>query len=292
MADLTTLDEAVSAAVAQLGRFGAAYPVYLAPPSGHEIVRATELLEPIALRAASERSIREWTARPQDEDIRAAVSRFARRYCGSIAAAALVPLANGVAFDVGLERVAFVIRNDMPMGVVLGIDSVPPIVSPSRPTGWPHEEARSVPSLSALREAALGSLFGEHLQPAFDAILREIHVSPRLLWSTAAEQIDLLYESAVESLDPRSNEPFQADREAILFAGELPGLSRPNPMRDLLFWETADDPAFPRPLQVRRVCCVNYVVPGRPNTWCRTCGLISPEERLELWRSFRAGLAR
>ena len=78
-----------------------------------------------------------------------------------------------------------------------------------------------------------------------------------------------------------------ADRELMLFGDTLPGIEGKNPMKDLLAWDDfSDDPRFPRPRQVRTVCCANYVVPGRNPRYCRTCGLVSQEQRREYWDRF------
>jgi ferric iron reductase protein FhuF len=290
------LQAAIDAAVARLGRFGGSYPIHLAPPVGHEVVPATETLSDERIRDFSERAILEWTDHPEEEDLRAAISRFMRRYCGSMASAALVPLAAGVALDVALDRISFLIRDDMPKGVVLDLGGGErPIVSPERPTDWPLEAAgvavETVATVAELRRRGLENLVGANLVPAFERVLATVHVSPKLLWSTAAEQIDLLYDNAADGHDAAGFAPFAADRTAILFGDALPGFDGPHPLAGLLEWETVLDPLFPRPLQVRRICCVNYVVPGRPGKYCRTCGLITPEERLAMWRSWKASVS-
>ena len=76
-----------------------------------------------------------------------------------------------------------------------------------------------------------------------------------------------------------------ADREQLLFAKELPGMAGPNPMRDLLYWEPAGDRIHQ--IQVRRVCCANFVVPGRTHGYCRNCDLITEERRLVMWDEYR-----
>jgi ferric iron reductase protein FhuF len=284
-----SLAQKIADDVARLGRFGAAYPIYLEPPAGYEIVDATDILSQANLRHFSERAITEWTQHPEQEDIRAAASRFMRRYCGSVAMAALLPLAHGVALDVALERISFLIRTEMPMGVVIDLAGVPIFTCAERPTHWPVT-GECLDTLSGLRAAAVAGLIVRNLAPAFDAVLRFVQLNPRVLWSTAAEQIDLLYENASDGLSVPEFAPFNADRNVLLFAAQLPGCDGPNPLRDLLEWEDAGDPQFPRPLQVRRTCCVCYVIPGR-NTYCRTCGIISAEQRLALWRSWKATTA-
>ena len=51
-------------------------------------------------------------------------------------------------------------------------------------------------------------------------------------------------------------------------------------------WETI--PGFKRPRQVRKICCINYVIPGRPEPYCRSCGIITRDERLMIWGRYAA----
>jgi ferric iron reductase protein FhuF len=149
---------------------------------------------------------------------------------------------------------------------------------------------RAIPLPWAARRVRDRSCPGRNLAPAFDSVLRFVQLNPRVLWTTAAEQIELMYENAFEGLSESEFAPFDADRRLLLFEERLPGRTGPNPLRDLLEWEYAHDPQLPRPLQVRRTCCVCYVIPGR-NAYCRTCGLISAEQRLALWRAWKASIA-
>lgn len=278
------LGAALADACERVGRFGRSYRVHLAAPAGAELLPATELLRPAVLRAYAARALREWSDHPLDEDPRAAVSRLMRRYCGALAAAALIPLANGVGLDVSRERVTFVIRLEMPGGTV--IDARPGVlVARERPTTWPVQ-GRDLDTSVALRERTL-EIFFSHLASTFDAVLAAVKVAPNLLWSTAAEQIDLLYENAVDTYPGEAYAPFAEDRERILFADAIPGVAGPNPLRGLLYWETIDAPDFPRPIQVRPICCANFIVPGRPTVYCRTCGLITQAQRVTMWREWR-----
>jgi ferric iron reductase protein FhuF len=286
--DHLALGNAIAAGVSRLGRLGAGYPIYLEPRDGYEIVPAADIVSPNNLQTFCERAITEWTEHPAQEDIRAAASRFMRRYCGSVSMAGLLPLAHGVALDVGLERVAFLIRTEMPMGVVVDLEGAPIYTCAERPTSWPVAGLR-LESLNELRARAIDALFVRHMAPAFESVLRFVHLNPRVLWTTAAEQIDLLYENAFEALSESEFAPFDADRRLLLFEEHLPGWTEANPLRGLLEWENANDPLLPRPLQIRRTCCVCYVIPGR-NTYCRTCGLLSAEERLALWRAWKTSV--
>jgi hypothetical protein len=281
----SSLERAVRAAQAKFGRLGASYPIYLNPPPGVEVVPQAELLDLANLSRYFERSIREWTDHPEDEDIRAAASRFLRRFCGSVAAAALVPLANGVAVDVSIPRVSLLIRRDMTLGTVLNLDGAEVYTSAGRETTWPVD-GRTLPTATELRRRAFESLFAENLVPSFERVLQAVHVSPRLLWTTAAESIELMYEYGRVYFDEDSWKPLEEDRLAVHFDAMLPGVAGQNPMLGLLDWEQFDDPLLPGRYQVRRICCVNYVIPGRKPSYCRTCGLLSAAERWELWRRY------
>jgi ferric iron reductase protein FhuF len=286
---VTDLADAIAASVTKLGRVGRAYPIYLEPPAGEEVVAATDIFATANLRHYFHRAIAEWTDHPEEENLRAAASRFMRRYCGSVATAALLPLANGVAVDVALRRVSVVVRSEMPMGVVLDLDDAALATSPERPTTWPIAGV-STTSAHELRNRALRSLFGDNLGPAIERIYHHVHLAPKVLWGTAAEQIDLLYENAVDHHDEPWVRAMADDREAILFAEQVPGVHGPNPMRDLLSWETVADPQFPRPLQVRNACCICYLIPGR-DTYCRSCGRLEPDERLAIWQAWKASVS-
>ena len=139
--------------------------------------------------------------------------------------------------------------------------------------------------LGSLVTAALVPLF-THCAWLFDTVMEHIKVSSQLLWSTAAEQVDGLYENAIDGPDAGVFAHAAADRELMLFGDSLPGVAGPNPMRDVLFWEPYHEGAHR--IQVRRVCCANFVVPGRTQVYCRNCGLITPAERLAKWDEWRA----
>jgi ferric iron reductase protein FhuF len=117
-------------------------------------------------------------------------------------------------------------------------------------------------------------------------VLEVVRVSPRLLWATAAESIELLYEYGRPYFDEDAWKPLEEDRQALHFDATLPGVEGPNPMLGLLEWERFDDPLLLDEYQVRKVCCVNYVIPGRKPSYCRTCGIISAERRRDLWRQY------
>ena len=284
-----SLQSAIYASHQKLGRLGASYAVWLEPPTTWEVIPALELLTTKHMTNFFERAILEWTDHPEEEDIRAAASRFMRRYLLSVAAPAYLALANGVAWDLTLERISIVMRPDLPLGAVIDIRGLDAVTTPERPTRWPITPIKGtmVPTLDDLRDRALRPLFGDVHVRSFERVLGHVHVSPRLLWSTAAENVDYYYDNALALLEGDERAVWAADRERILFGDTLPGIEGESPLAGLLAWDDfRSDPLFPRLLQVRTVCCVNYVVPKRDPRYCRTCGLISPDERHDLWRRY------
>jgi ferric iron reductase protein FhuF len=243
-------------------------------------------MTPGPMRDLAARALKEWTDTPLDQDPRAAVSRMMRRYAGALVTAALAPLAHGMGLDASPDRVRVIIRNDLPRGIVLAVDEV--LVCPERPARW-TVAGRDVGSLGRMREDVFARLFG-HFAWAFERVIANIRVSPQLLWSTVAEQVDLLWENAMDGRDAEVFARAVEDRDLALAGETLPGVPGANPMRDLLFWEPSNEPGHR--VEVRRVCCANFVVPGRPDVYCRNCGLITPAERLAKWSDWRASVKR
>ena len=280
-----TLQAAIYASHQKLGRLGASYAIWLERPPVWETVPCLELLTTERMTDFFERAVAEWSANPNEEDLRAAASRFMRRYLLSVAAPAFLALSNGVAWDLTLDRLSVVMRPDLALGAVIDLRGLATFTSAERPTAWPVE-GRAV-SVAELRDRALRPLFGDVHVRSFERVLSHVRVSPRLLWSTAAENVDYYYSNAIDKVDGAQRERYAADRELMLFGATLPGVEGENPMRGLLAWDDfSDDPRFPRPLQVRTVCCANYVVPGRNPPYCRTCGLRPAEERRAAWTNF------
>jgi len=275
------LQTALDRAVESVGPLARPYPIYLAEPPGAESIAAVDLMESVTLRRYAARAVKEWSDRPLDEDPRAAVSRLIRRYLGSVVTAALVPLVHGVGLELAPERVRVIMQSDLPQGTI--IDAREVLVSAERPATWPVR-GTEVASVAQLRDRVIAALLG-HISWSFAAIIGSIKVSPNLLWSTAAEQVDLLWEYAIDGPTPAAFAAASADREQLLFANALPGIAGPNPMRDLLYWEPAGDRVHQ--IQVRRVCCANFVVPGRTQGYCRNCDLITEERRLVMWDEYR-----
>jgi hypothetical protein len=284
IAETAPLQAALRETVDGIGSFARGYPVYLDAPDGAETISAKELHTPGPLRDFAMRAVKEWTERPLDQDPRAAVSRLIRRYAGSVVTAAMAPLAHGIGLDTSPHRIDVIIKGDLPRGIVLRVDEV--LGCADRPATWPVA-TRQVVSLARMREDVFANLFAGFAW-SFEQVIASIKVSPQLLWSTVAEQVDLLWENAMDGRDAAVFARAVEDRELALTDENLPGVGGPNPMRDLLFWEPSNEEGHR--VEVRRVCCANFVVPGRPDVYCRNCGLITPAERLTKWSAWRASV--
>ena len=274
---------ALQRAVESVGPYQRPYPMYFEEQPGLEVVPVVELMRAPVLRGYAARAVKEWSDRPLDEDPRAAVSRLVRRYLGSLTTAVLAPLAHGMAIDVSPERVGAIVQKDLPQGIVLRVDEV--LLSSERPATW-AVDGRDVGSLARLRETALASYF-RHLAWQFGEVVAAIKVSPQLLWSTAAEQVDLLYDNAADGPAADVFARAEADREFMLFGDGVPGIDGPNPLQGHLYWEVAEGPEAGHRIQVRRVCCANFVVAGRTQGYCRNCDIITPQRRIEMWNEWR-----
>jgi ferric iron reductase FhuF-like transporter len=291
--DAVALESAIAADMARMGHSAGLLPIRLREPAGQETVPAETMLDAANLPDYFERAVLDWCADPTIEDKRAAASRFMRRYSHTMAYAALVPLLHGVAFEVGIPRIRFIMSthpgsSHMPMGVVLDLPGEI-VGTDERRTGWPLTVTREV-GLDELRALVVRNLVVDHLQVAIDRVIDAVQLAPAVLWTTVAEAVADVYEGYYEGADPATTaEEYaraDADKAALLTSAALPGVPGRNPLRNLLEWETVDDPLLPRPVQVRKMCCVNFVIPGRPTPYCRTCGLLSREERATLWRDF------
>ena len=267
-----------------VGPLARAYEIYLERPADVEAIPAVELMRPEPLRHVATRAVKEWSDHPLDEDPRAAVSRVVRRYLGALTTAVIPALANGIGVDVAPERVSIVMRSDLPHGVVLRLDEV--LVSSERPATHPVR-GRDVGSLAQLRALVLGPLFA-HTAWVFDQVLAYIKVSPQLLWSTAAEQVDGIFQYAVDGPEAAVFARASGDRDLMIEGEQLPGVAGPNPLRGLLYWEPASEPGHRN--QVRKVCCANFVVPGRTQGYCRNCDLITPVDRLRMYDEWHASV--
>jgi hypothetical protein len=281
------LASAMAAAARSVGPYSQQYPAYLQALPGRELFSLDELVRPEVLRTYAADALSPWSDHPGDEDARAGVSRLARRYVGALTTAVLSALAHGIGIEAPRERARVMAQDDLSFGIVLDVGEV--LLCRERPASWPIA-GRELRTLDEMRDRVLGAYLG-HCAWLFDQIIETIKVSPRLLWSTAAEQIDFVYEYAASGPARDVFARAQTDRELLLFAERAPGVAVQNPMKDLLRWEAATDgPDAGHRIQVRDVCCMNFVVSGRAQVYCRNCGLVTPPERRAMWSKWRASV--
>lgn len=263
------------------------------PARDLEVIDAQRYLDLGFLRdaVARARSIQAPTARSDGDhgfsdeaepDLRIAVSRFTR-HASSVSAAAFAALGRGVGLDVSASNVRFVIRGNVPFISSLRSDGTPPIRCRERPATWPVD-GPMVDTVDELRAYVWRKLYAEHLAPLFARALELTKVSPRLMWSNAAEWVAIVSDAADEYLDPERAEPFVADRIALLGAPSLPGLAGGNPLRDLMAWDEFDAPDFPHGVGRRRICCLTYMLEDRLGRLCGNCPFLSLDERVAMVR--------
>jgi hypothetical protein len=228
-----------------------------------------------------------------DVDMTIAVSRFARQYCGTVSAVALVGLAHGVGIDMSPRRCSVTLTNiELPATsrrfvVAVDLTGGEVLRCAQRPTSLPVT-GPVVATVDELREYVWSRLFGAH----YDRLFRQMRdlaprVSPTaLLWTSAAEAVGVLSDAAEEHLGPQAAARFVADRRALLDAETLAGVAGPNPLRGRLVWEPVGaDPH--RRVQTRRMCCLNYLLPERDGLLCENCPYLPPEDRAALVRERR-----
>jgi ferric iron reductase protein FhuF len=262
----------------------ARFDLYLTRPAGAATIACDELLEPATLRRFFVGALSDLTDTPAEEDQRIAAQRFFKKYSAAVLPASLLTLAGGVAIDVSIPRLSFVVENEMFRGVL--IESLNARTTPERRAAWPVD-APATATLDELRAHTLESLFEGNLAPAIEAVLRAVRVSRRLLWCNVSEQIDLLYAGAqaARGIDAAA---LEADRDVVLNRATLPGSARPNPVYGTFEWES--DPRFDKLFMLRDVCCMQFRLPARSGRYCGNCGLPTAEERSAMrLRSSREG---
>jgi ferric iron reductase protein FhuF len=277
----------------RLGRSTRGRFVLAADPSDR-LVPATRFLDPGYLRQAIAETVpqlRDGAAGRGDgaeADLRIAVSRFSRRYVAPLSAVALVGLAYGVALDISPARCTVVVRPSGQYGLLLDPRDGEAVRCLRRPTGWPVRGA-AVETVEELRELVWRRLYGDHLAPVYTRALEIANVSPRLVWSSAAEWAGIVSDGAEEYLGASAARPFVADREALLGAETLPGVVGPNPLRDKLTWVPVAGDGYPRAVQTRRHCCLTFVLEDRLAELCENCPYLPLEDRVALVRGCHEG---
>ena len=257
-----------------------------APPADAEVVSCADLLRDRErlLSAITLAGSFDDGPPPPDQDIRGSASRWTRRYGSSLVTPVLVALAEGVGVDASLANVSVVLTRGMPSASTF--DAGETVTCRERDTSWRVEGSR-LATLDMLRAFALRRLFDENLRPMFAAVRAIAKLSERVHWSNVAESVDLLYVDAEARLDAASFATYGEDRALFPEAPTLPGVAGPNPLRGLIRHEPVAEPDFPMPLQVREVCCACYLMPNRPQKYCRNCPLLPTQELVEKIRIYR-----
>jgi hypothetical protein len=265
------------------------------PGPDDEVVPATSFFEPDYLRAAiarahttafhSSASSDSSSSDKEDEDVnlRIAVSRFTRQYASSLSAIALVALARGVGLDLSAPRCGMLFYRDVPFRATLDTDDMVTLRCEERPTTWPVE-GPVVDTVDELRRYTWQKLYGEHLVPLLEMVRGVTRVSEAVVWTNVAEWVGVLSDAADEYLGAEDAGAIVADRDAVLEADYLPGVSGANPLRGLLEWIPYDAPDFPHGLHVRKHCCMTYLLPDRLGRLCANCGFLSLDARVALIR--------
>jgi hypothetical protein len=190
-------------------------------------------------------------------------------------------MAFGYEIDVSLERCRFVIQDNAPQGIVLGVGYQPPAYRERLRT--PVANISGEVDLVQLRKGVLGSAIEGNLVRIIEAVLKLVKVSERMLWCNVAEQVEMVYEHAAP-IGPAAAE-LAADHELIFNSDILPGCSRPNPLRRTLVWERIQEVDFAPTLSKREVCCITYSLPDRPGRYCWNCPLVERERRIAIART-------
>lgn len=260
-------------------------------PASGEIVLASEFLDPDRLRHAvlecGESLTNALASELPDEEIEsqpaAAASRFTRHYLGSVTGLALAGLANGLGLDLAADRCVKVIQNDLPRQQVLENFGAGIRTCVARPSPW-DVDGPAVDTVEELRQYAWGRLYGEHVAPLLEAVEALTGATAKLLWSNVAEWVASFADMAVGSLPPSQAALVVEESEAMLNAATLPGVAGPNPLLGQVSWVPVDEPDFPRGAQLRRHCCITYLLPARLGRLCGNCPFLPLEDRIALVR--------
>jgi hypothetical protein len=268
------------------------------PAPADEVVAAERFLDRDFLRAAIQRASSLVIGRPAgsptgadtgdetgdeiDLDLRIGVSRFVRHYSASVTAVAMAGLGRGVGIDLSLTRSSFVYRHDLPFCVTLDAVDTDVLRCRERPTRW-HAAGPVVDTVEDLRRFVWRQLYAGHLGLVFARLLELVNISPKLLWTNAAEWVGIVSDAAEEYLGGERAAVFVADRRALLGAPHVPGLPGVNPLRDRLDWVPVDGAQPHRSaVQTRRMCCLTYFLADRRGRLCENCPYLPLDDRIAL----------
>lgn len=221
-------------------------------------------------------------------DVRIAASRFSRHYASSLTAVALTGLARGVGIDVSSPRCRMISRLNVPMLVQIDVldQEIPSCAE--RPTEWPFG-GPLITSVDELRQYVWRRLYSEHLAPVFTRLLEIANVSPKLLWANTAEWVGVVSDAAERNLEAPEASSFIAECKALLDAEKLPGIPGQNPLRGQVDRVPTSRDEYPRAVQIRRICCLTYLLDDRLGRLCHTCPFLPLEDRIALIRERHDG---
>lgn len=178
-------------------------------------------------------------------DRRALVSMWAQWHFGAL----IIPTTAAIVFldrdlPVELDRVGVVLHEGGQTAAII----VP-------------DDGASLPPRGADRFARL---MAGHVGPLIRHLAGQFGVSPRLLWSNAADIFEWTLQEA--ATDDRANPGALAEGQALLHS-KSDGDGLPNPMFGLIKYLPQDGETIRR----RKVCCLRYLLPG-----IECCGGICP----------------
>lgn len=133
------------------------------------------------------------------------------------------------------------------MGMVLAEDGTP------EQFVLPHEGTISLDNGCA----RFCSLIARHLTPLIDTLARQVHFSPRVLWSNAA----VYFEFAVNELERQGlASAFEINgARAMMELRQLPDRQRNPFYRPVDYIDVVDDSGAIEPWRCRRMCCLRYL---------------------------------
>ncbi len=274
-------DQLADQLIAQLARMGPGLRgrFHAVLPKEREVDPATRFLDPEHLGARILHVLPE--NGQKGADMRATASRFTRVYCMAVVRPVVVALAMGIGLDASLSRASVVwlpwsIRGSSgtnPHALHLGPDAI---------MAWRG-------SREELRRQVLRHLFAETLAVLFERVLRLVKLSPKVLWSNAAEALGGVASAAAEELDVAGARRYIDEVDAILAMDTLPGIAGSNPLHGQVRWDDVQRSDFPHGLMTRRICCVSFTIPDRLGQYCGACPLPPVQERIDLLRGTGSG---
>jgi len=111
------------------------------------------------------------------------------------------------------------------------------------------------------------SLCVDHLKPAIEILAKSVQLSPRVLWNNAGNLFELLFGITEEI--PALATTTRIDRDRILNGSDFFNTGFRNPLREPVRYITPHSDLLPRPMRVRRQCCLRNRITGE--ALCSAC---------------------